>query len=685
MNGFFNKISLGLVSKVSPIKTPRILLLTHYDIDITESKILSINLPRLRDLKTIEVDFNLSVTSEEIDPLPSLSTITKCINKKCARHICTYISLRDIEHEIPITCNLCNSEFVTRIKIDDLSSDLTETIKELLQEIEVAEFELLLPIVKVAGKTYSENNDDEHKTNENYTNEDKNAGDYCIHNLIKAWCDICTNKNKPQSKPEFSFDVFDLIKPVLYPPLNNNFELPSYSLHKLYDYQRTGVKFLIENKSALLADEMGLGKSIQTIVGLQYLFRTGKVTDAIILCPRALLTDWWKKIKLWAPEFRTIKVRGNKQEREKLWKVSGHIYLTTYETFRQDVSASLGDKNAFDIAKTDFSISVLDEIQKIKNIDTEVSRAARLIESDHKWGLSGTPLENRIDDLITIFSFLKPELLRQYTTINSNQVTPKRIKDAIKPFTLRRLKADVLKELPPKICNVIQLELTENQRLSYEKAKEEGTRELSEKGNSATVQHVLALITKLKQICNIDPKTGESCKLDYLLEVLPDITQKGEKVIIFSQYPEKTLKLIEKRLEDYSPLLYSGNLNDRKRDQIIETFEKSTKHMLLLMSLKTGGLGLTLTKANHIFHYDLWWNPAITAQAEDRAHRIGQEKNVYVNSLLTEGTIEERIQNKINEKKRLFSSVFDDLSDRNISISLSEAELFELFNLKKSK
>ena len=262
---------------------------------------------------------------------------------------------------------------------------------------------------------------------------------------------------------------------------------------------------------------------------------------------------------------------------------------------------------------------------------------------------------------------------------------PQKVKEAIKPYFLRRRKADVLDDLPAKNCDEIWLELSSAQREAYDKAEREGVVSLNEKGDLVTVQHVLALITKLKQICNYEPVTKESCKLEYLIGQLENIAEENAKVLIFSQYPEKTLKSIEPELKQFSPLVYHGTLSDSQRDKIVDDFQNKEECKALLMSVKAGGLGLTLTRANYVFHFDLWWNPAIAVQAEDRAHRIGQKKTVYVTSLFTLNTIEQRIQNLLKRKRELFASVIDDLSDTNLSKALTEDELFSLFNLQKGK
>ena len=194
--------------------------------------------------------------------------------------------------------------------------------------------------------------------------------------------------------------------------------------------------------------------------------------------------------------------------------------------------------------------------------------------------------------------------------------------------------------------------------------------------------HVLALIGELKQICNLDPESGESAKLDYLLEQLEELHGSGEKSLVFSQYPKKTLTAIEPRLAKFRPQLFDGRLSDKRREQIISEFQEGDAYDVLLMSVKAGGVGLTLTRANHVFHFDLWWNPATAKQAEGRAYRIGQQKTVFVKTLYTVQTIEERIHQLLMKKQELFQTVIDDLSDTSLTQLLTEEELFGLFDLE---
>lgn len=677
---FFERTKLKLVNRIIPVKRTEIILLDKIEIELKEAKINQISIPSI-SLPHITSDF------------------------------------------CPETPEII--EFRTLLE-DRKSEDLTFLLREHFLYPEIEFFPILLDIPRKAGKSYRQIEEEDKQISLFDT---KEGNKRCIHGLKKSWCSICIEKeeqNREKTLPRV--DLFDLIFPILQPPLGENFDSPiAFPLGmELYPFQREGVKFLVNHERALLGDEMGLGKSIQAIVATKFLLRLGKITNGLILCPKSVLSDWERKLWEWAPELRVVKVRGLKEQRQINWNSPAHIYLTTYETLRQELAYLFSKddvtinadgshtvicqndgcsqrlrienelfgkqlicptcKHEFiyspteDIKKKEFNLIILDEIQKIKNPSAAITKATRKIDACFRWGLSGTPLENRLEELISIFAYLKPGLLHY-----NDAVRPLKVKEVIKPYFIRRRKIDALPELPEKVYEEAWLELSPTQREVYKRAEQEGIVVLNEQGDSVSVQHILALITKLKQICNIDPASKESCKLEYLLEKLEEISDQDDKVLVFSQYPDKTLKLLEPSLKQFNTLVYHGSLSDSQRDEVVKRFQEEEHHRVLLMSVKAGGLGLTLTRANFVFHFDLWWNPSVAAQAEDRAHRIGQEKTVFVTSLFTVDTIEERIQNLLKRKRELFKAVIDDLSDTNLSKVLTEEELFGLFNLQKAK
>jgi SNF2 family DNA or RNA helicase len=473
------------------------------------------------------------------------------------------------------------------------------------------------------------------------------------------------------------FNPFYLVLPSLYPESAFDFQgLLDFPAGKaLFPFQREGVTFLLERENALLADEMGLGKSIQAIAAVRFLFRARVIDKCLVICPKSVLTDWSSKFEEWAPELTITKTQGSASTRRGLWARKSQVYLVTYDTLKEDVLNI--EEEAVQLS---FDLVILDEVQRIKNKSTQTFRAINKVGGRIRWGLSGTPLENRVEDLTTIFSYLKPGLFRAYEVGN-----PHYVKSAITPFTLRRTKNAVLKDLPSKTHDKVLLELGARQRAVYNMAERTGVIALKEKGKTVTVTHVMALVSKLKQICNLETASGESCKLEYVEDVLQNLDETGEKMVIFSQYPEKTLRLIKPRLQRFKPLIYQGSLTSKQREEVLKRFNEDEDMRVLLISLKAGGLGLTLTAANYVVHFDSWWNPATMSQAEDRTHRIGQTKNVFVASLITQGTVEERIQRILEEKRELFNEVVGEISDEGLTRLLSEKELFGLFGLQRAK
>jgi len=466
-------------------------------------------------------------------------------------------------------------------------------------------------------------------------------------------------------------DVFDLLLPYLQPPLEPLLDQPVLFPpdRRPYDYQVEGIRFLSERTNALLGDDMGLGKTIQAIVALQLLFRRRKIRKVLILCPLSVLGTWEREIKKWAPELFVLKVRQSRETRKWLWEARASIYLTTYQTFRADA-----DRNV--ISRSAFHLVLLDEVQMIKNPSTGMARAVRRLDPRYRWGLSGTPLENKVEDVISIFEFLEPGLFdRQQPAYGHSMV-----RSRIAPYFLRRRIRDVIQYLPEKKVNETWMDLTDRQQYAYDIAWQKAGERLSRP--DATRIHVFALISNLKQICNLDPATRASCKLDYLRDQLETIIDSGYKALVFSQFPMKTLAEIEKELGVYEPAIYHGGLTAAQRERIIEDFQETDTPKVLLMSVRAGGLGLTLTRANYVFHFDHWWNPAVSRQAEARAWRIGQEETVFVHELYTNGTIEERIHEILQVKQQIFDEVIDDLSAETALSPLTDKELFGLFDLE---
>ncbi len=465
--------------------------------------------------------------------------------------------------------------------------------------------------------------------------------------------------------------IWDLILPLLEPPLCLEFpdflDIPN----PLYPYQVDGVRFLIDRESALLADDMGTGKTVTAIVALRALFHMGRISSALVVVPVGLLKNWDRELQKWAPTLSGVTVvRGPKPQREIQWEKPAHVWVTSYGLVREDIDHIVRHR--------EFDLVVLDELQAIKNRDADQAQAVKRLPRKKAWGLSGTPIENSLDDLVSIFEFLRPGLLGRST------VTPDGAKQAIKNYFLRHRKHDVLPGLPPKRPFEQWVVLEGAQRDAYTRAEEDGIVWLEKLGDDRTVAHALELLQRLKMLCNRDPRSGESAKLELLDLRLAGAISSGSKALVFSQYLDEGVHIIERRYRDYNPVLITGNVTGARRDRAVNAFQSDERYKLLIATPKTGGIGLTLTAANYVFHFDHWWNPATPLQAEDRAHRIGQTKEVFVYHIWTEGTVEERIYRILKDKQTLYDHVIDDLSTVG-NTGLSEDELFGLFGLKSPR
>ena len=459
------------------------------------------------------------------------------------------------------------------------------------------------------------------------------------------------------------------------PPDLRGFE-PDAAFEKLMPFQRDGVGALLDMKRLLLADDMGLGKTVQAISALRVLRRRREVDSCLVVAPAGLLDQWRRELSRWAPELSAIIIRGTGKDREWQWKASADVAIVSYDTLRSDLAA--GERSP--AARRTWGVVVADEAQRVKNRDSAASRALKTLRRKRAWALTGTPIENREDELASILEFVDDDgLSSQRRRYHPGPALAERHRE----LQLRRKKNEVLDDLPDKIIDTRPIELTPAQRAAYDRAEKEGIVHLKSLGADVTVQHVLELISRLKQICNFDPRSGESSKMDDISERLEELVARGHRALIFSQYvsAHSGAAAIAERLRKFNPLTFTGALTPEERAEMVNRFKTRDEHKALVMSLRAGGLGLNLQEASYVFHVDRWWNPAVERQAEDRAHRMGQTAKVNVIKYSCANTVERRIDDILERKQDLFNEMIDDVS-LDISQTLTRDELFGVVGLR---
>lgn len=442
----------------------------------------------------------------------------------------------------------------------------------------------------------------------------------------------------------------------------------------LRTYQKRGVNWMYFLRKyhfgGILGDDMGLGKTLQT---LTYLKSLKAKQPHLIICPKTLLFNWQNEVEKFFPETKILTISGPTKERraqikEKTLK-KYDLVLTSYSLLQQDI-------DYWHTLNTPFDTMIIDEAQHIKNHKTKTAKAAKLVPTNHRIALTGTPLENGVSEIWSIYDYLMPGFLGNYEHFRTDFENPimKRgngkmleiLGNRVKPFLLRREKKEILKELPAKIEQNSYCELEKEQMLLYTKilmqVRENVLNTVKTKGFEKSRIEILAALTKLRQICNhpgqIDQNLlhAKSGKIEQCMELLSDAMEGDHKVLIFSSFV-KTLRILKTRLEkekiDFSYL--DGQTKDRKSE--IESFSNNSEKRVFLISLKAGGTGLNLTSADTVFLFDPWWNPMVEMQAMDRAHRIGQKSTVNVYSLITKNTIEEKMLTIKERKKKLFDGV----------------------------
>lgn len=488
---------------------------------------------------------------------------------------------------------------------------------------------------------------------------------------------------------------------------DSDYEVPDAMKPILRDYQKTGYRWLCTiaqlGFGGILADDMGLGKTLQIITLLEHarleaISKTVDLTDtashtacpppvSLIVCPSSLVYNWDSEIEHFAPTLKTLLITGTAQERQELLThyADYDVLITSYDMLKRDIAS-------YD--NLHFHYQIIDEAQYIKNHRTQAARSVCSIHSVTRFALTGTPIENRLSELWSIFEYLMPGFLYPYAYFrseleqpiveNKDQIAATRLQQLVRPFIMRRLKTDVLKELPDKLEHAVYAQMTDEQNKLYTANTLKLQKDLEQQSDSmfkTSKIQILAELTKLRQLC-CDPSLiyqnyhGGSAKLDTCIQLIENAMAGGHKILLFSQFTSM-LDVIERRLKAERILYYrlDGSTKSEQRTRLVNAFNEN-KIPVFLISLKAGGTGLNLTGADIVIHYDPWWNAAAQNQATDRAHRIGQTHTVTVYKLIARHTIEEKILELQENKKALSDQI---LSEEGVTASqLTKEELLQI-------
>lgn len=494
------------------------------------------------------------------------------------------------------------------------------------------------------------------------------------------------------------FDADDAFKRAIDDFLKiEEISIPETLNGTLRPYQERGFKWLYSNTmrgfGSCMADDMGLGKTIQVISLLLKLKEENKLKKpALVVCPTTLVGNWYKECARFAPSLKVFIYHGLERHME---FGDSDLVITTYGLLRNDVE-QFKDK--------EWDFVIIDEAQNIKNPDAAQTIAVKSVKTKTYIAMTGTPVENRLSELWSIFDFTNKGYLGNLRNFQQNYAIPieksrdeeriEKLKLATSPFTLRRLKNDktIINDLPEKIVFDEYCYLTKEQAALYEKVLENSFKSLEGKTGIDRKGHIFKLITALKQICNhpaqytkADKITKDlSGKTEKAFSIIENIQEQNEKAIIFTQYKEMGDLLVNMLKTDFTidVPFFHGSVTRKARDEMVEAFQTQNDVKLMVISLKAGGTGLNLTAATNVIHYDLWWNPAVEDQATDRTYRIGQTSNVIVHRLITLGTFEEKIDEMIKSKKELADLTVS--TGEKLITELSNQQLREIFSLSKT-
>lgn len=468
-------------------------------------------------------------------------------------------------------------------------------------------------------------------------------------------------------------------------------DIPGGLAADLRDYQKKGLNwlgFLSEfSFNGILADDMGLGKTIQTLAHLLREKEAGRISNpSLIIAPTSVSYNWEEESRRFAPDFKVLALTGQKR-RQRFKDIAGaDIVITTYVLLRRDFD---------ELSKHSYHYIILDEAQFIKNPGAQTTKLCKSLVGKHRLALTGTPLENNLTEVWSIFDFLMPGLLGDHKSFQGRYEKPiakagdkealERLKRRLKPFILRRVKQDVATELPPKTETVTYCEMTPAQKTLYQQVlntyRAKVFESIAQKGIERSQIAILDALLKLRQTCNhpqllkiASNKVKTSGKMELFKEMVEQLVSEGHRALIFSQFTQMLTILREWLDHENIPYCYLDG-STRNRSKVIKKFNGNGTP-LFLISLKAGGVGLNLTAADYVIHVDPWWNPAVESQATDRAYRIGQDKHVFVYKMITKDSIEEKILKLQERKKELFDSIF---SEGGMGKSITREDLEELF------
>ena len=439
------------------------------------------------------------------------------------------------------------------------------------------------------------------------------------------------------------------------------------SLESLYPFQREGTQWLTQRSGAILADDMGLGKTVQAISAMRLLFHTGNIRHALVVCPRGLIAVWEDELGRWAPELSAAVMTPAARIRNAAWAaVVGrrHVLITNYEHLRELPQA---------LKKTPPDLVVADEAHRLRNRESRTTSGGAALAPKAFWALSGTPLERNLNDFATLLSLVAPAAFAP----SDGRLHPSSIRSRARNYMLRRRKRDVLKQLPSVLDTTETLELTARQQVEYRRA-------ISLHARSGMPGEELALLTHLLALCDLEPHSRQSSKIDRILDLLPGIKRHDEKAVVFSYRLDplrEVLRRVTQLWNSHAVTILVGSMNETERKVAVDRFRTDPKTSLLLASSRVGGEGLTLVEANHVFLLNQWWNPSANDQARDRVVRIGQRRKVRVYRFCCRATVEDGLARILQEKRALFAEAVDRLANdgsRELPALLGDAHVREI-------